>query len=152
MTHPDTQNTTSAQSALLAAKEALQGANLIGAIAQLTQAVTMDEQLAEARQLRAQTLLDLGDVDGAFADAQWLMEHEGETAETKQLAAMVAQALLMRGKLYYEQGKHEQAMSCMNKALKLNPQQIDHVSGDFKAEGTEHKAKRKGSALNPFGL
>ena len=42
MTHPDTQNTTSAQTALLAAKEALQGGNLIAAIAQLTQAVAMD--------------------------------------------------------------------------------------------------------------
>ena len=152
MTHPDTQNTTSAQSALLAAKEALQGGNLIAAIAQLTQAVAMDEQLVEARQLRAQTLLNMGDADGAFADAQWLVEHQAEAAETKQLAAMVAQTLLVRGKHHYEQGRHEQAMSCMNKALKLNPQQIDHVSGDFKAEGTEHKAKRKGSALNPFGL
>lgn len=152
MTHPDTKNHVSAQSALLAAKEALQGANLIGAIAQLTQALTIDEQLAEARQLRAKILLGMGDVDGAFADAQWLVEHEAEDAEIKQVAALVAQALLVRGKQYYEQGHHEQAMSCMSKALKLNPQQIDHVNGDFKAEGTEHKAKRKGSALNPFGL
>ena len=57
-----------------------------------------------------------------------------------------------RGQLRYEQGDKKGAQEDMQKVLELNPQEMADVSGDYSAEGIEHKVKQAYSALNPFGL
>ena len=86
------------------AKEALQHGDLINGLAQLTQAIVEDPALAEARVLRAEILLKMGNVKGAQEDCTWLMEHMGD------------------------------------------------LTGNFTAEGVEHRAKKIFSSLNPHGL
>jgi len=40
----------------------------------------------------------------------------------------------------------------MRQVLELNPQETADVSGDYSAEGIEHKVKQAYSNLNPFGI
>ncbi len=167
---------TSAQAYFAYAQAAIGQGDLINGIARLTKAVSLDEQMADARLLRAKTLLKMGDVKGAEGDSQWLTEHVGEHEDVLLLAARVAHAkgeddgaLLIynkvidlnpflteayaeRGKISYDLGNHEQAKSDMAKVLELNPQQMADVSGDYSAEGVEHKVKQAYSNLNPFGI
>lgn len=93
-----------AKNSLKQAKEALQHGDLINGLAQLTKAIVEDSVLAEARMLRAEILLKMGDMKGAQEDCTWLMEHMGD------------------------------------------------LTGNFTAEGVEHRAKKIFSSLNPYGL
>jgi thioredoxin-like negative regulator of GroEL len=77
-------------------KEALQGGNLIQAVALLTQTLTLDANHAEARLLRGRVLLMMGDAKGAQDDAEWIMKNRPElladvsgdyTAEGREKAA-----------------------------------------------------------------
>ena len=40
----------------------------------------------------------------------------------------------------------------MQKVLELDPDKVANISGDFSAEGIEHKVKQAYSNINPFGL
>jgi len=57
-----------------------------------------------------------------------------------------------RGQLRFEQGDKQGAQEDMRKVLELNPDEVADVSGEYSAEGIEHKVKQAYSALNPFGL
>ncbi len=166
----------SAQAYYASAQAALGQDDVINGIARLTKAVSLEETMADARLLRAQTLIKMGDVKGAEEDSQWLLENVGEQEDVLLLAARVAhakgeddEALLIynkvldlnpflaeafseRGKIYYDRGDHQQAEADMAKALELNPQQMADVSGDYSAEGVEEKVKQAYSNLNPFGI
>ncbi len=166
----------SAQAYLLLAQAALGQNDMINGIARLTKAITLDEGLAEARLLRAQTLLKMGDVTSADEDSQWLTKHVGEQEDVLLLAARVAhakgddelsvniynkvievnpflvEAYAERGKICYDRGDYQQAKDDMAKVLELNPQQMADVSGDYSAEGVEHQMKQAYSNLNPFGI
>jgi len=167
---------TLAQGYLLYAQAALGQGDLINGIARLTKAIALDETLADARLLRAQTLLKMGDVTGAAEDSEWLTANVGDHEDVLMLAARVAhaagnddQALLIynkvvelnpfmleayaeRGKICYERGDKQQAEADMQKVLELNPQQLADVSGDYSAEGVEHRVRQAYSNLNPLGL
>jgi tetratricopeptide (TPR) repeat protein len=166
----------SAKAYYLYAQGTLKQGDLINGIARLTKAIALDEEMGDARLLRAQTLLQMGDVNGAAEDSQWLMEHVGEQEDVLLLAARVAhvqgnddeaihiynkvvetnpfvvEAYAERGKICYDRGDKQQAEADMQKVLELNPQQMADVSGDYSAEGVEHKMKQAYSNLNPFGL
>ena len=116
--------------------------DLINGIARLTKAIALNDELADARLLRAQTLLGMGDVKGAGEDADWLIEHVGEQEDVLMLASQVARA----------KGDDKAAADLLKKALEVNPFLLDNVTGDFQAEGVEQQVKRAYSNMNPFGL
>jgi tetratricopeptide (TPR) repeat protein len=157
--------------------QAVLGQNdLINGIARLTKAVSLNEQLADARLLRAKTLLKMGDVKGAEEDTNWLMEHTSNEEDVLLMAARVAHAkgqddeavsiydkvvdlnpfqmdaYRERGQIKFERGDKHGAQEDMQKLLELNPNELADVSGDYSAEGVEQAMKRVYSAINPFGL
>lgn len=148
----------------------------VSGIARLTKCIALDENFGDAYLLRGQTLLRMGDVKGAEADVQWLMEHAGGHEDVLLLAARVERAkghadeaihiynkvnevnpfqidaYRERGQLRFEKGDKLGAQEDMQKVLELNPSEMADVSGDYSAEGIEHKVKQAYSMLNPFGL
>ncbi len=160
----------------MVAQAALGQGDLINGIARLTKAIALNEQLGDARLLRAKTLLKLGDVNGAEEDVNWLMVHTEDEEEVLLMAARVAHvkgqnddalniynkvidlnpfqmdAYRERGQIRYEQGDKKGAQEDMQKLLEMNPNELADVSGDYSAEGVEQAMKRVYSAINPFGL
>jgi len=157
--------------------QAVLGQNdLINGIARLTKAISLNEQLADARLLRAKTLLKMGDVKGADEDVNWLMEHTEDEEDVLLMAARVAHAkgnddeaidiynkvvevnpfqidaYRERGKIKYDCGDKLGAQEDMQKVLELNPEEMADVSGDYSAEGVEQIVKRAYSNMNPFGI
>ena len=148
----------------------------ISGIAYLTKAITLSEELADARLLRAKTLLAMGDVKGAGEDVDWLMAHTDEEEDVLLMAARVAcakgqteeainiynkvtelnpfqlDAYRERGKLKFELGDKQGAEEEMQKLLEMNPDEMANVSGDYTAEGVEQAVKRAYSNMNPFGI
>ena len=138
-----------AVSSYQSAREALSQGDLIGGIASLSMALKFAENYAEARLLRAQTLLKMGDMNGAAADAQWLKEHNDGWEGKLEVQEDV---LLLLGQLAYAKGDSAEALHIYNKVLELNPQRFKDVSGDYTAKGVEQMRKRTNSLLNPFGV
>ena len=150
--------------------------DMIGGIAHLTKAVTLNEEMADARLLRAKTLMKMGDVNGSADDVAWLLEHTEADEDVLLMAARVAHlkgeddmaldiynkvidmnpfqmdAYRERGQIRYEQGDKKGAEEDMQKLLEMNPNELADVSGDYSAEGVEQAMKRVYSAINPFGI
>lgn len=150
--------------------------NLVNGIAQLTKAIVLNENLGDARLLRAKTLLVMGDVDGAEQDINWLLEHTEDEEEVLLTAARIAHtkgnqndalniynkvvdvnpfqidAYRERGQIKFELGDKGGAQEDMQKVLELNPNEIADVNGDYSAEGVEQQVKRAYSNMNPFGI
>jgi len=150
--------------------------NLIGGIAFLTQAIAQSDELADARLLRAKTLLQMGDVKGASEDVDWLMTHTEDEEDVLLMAARVAHAkgqndeainiynkvtelnpfqfdaYRERGKIKLELGDKHGAEEEMQKLLEMNPDEMANVNGDYTAEGVEQAVKRAYSNMNPFGI
>ena len=150
--------------------------DMIGGIAHLTKAVTLNEQMADARLLRAKTLMKMGDVNGAADDVVWLLKNTDADEDVLLMAARVAHlkgqddtaldiynkvidlnpfqmdAYRERGQIRYEKGDKKGAEEDMQKLLEMNPNELADVSGDYSAEGVEQAMKRVYSAINPFGI
>ena len=148
----------------------------INAIAQLTQAIALNEQLGEARLLRAQTLMRMGELKGAREDTDWLLAHTEEHEDVLLMAARLSaaegktdEALLIynkveemnpfqldalreRGRLKMDSGDKKGAEEDMRKLLELNPGELDGANGEYEAEGVEKMMKRAYSPINPFGI
>ncbi len=161
---------------LFYAKAELGQGHLVQGIARLTKAISLDEELADARLLRGQTLLAMGDAKSAEEDADWLMARAEDNEDVLLLKARLEAALgnadaaielygrvtdvnpfqtdayRERGALRYEQGDKQGAEEDMQKVLELNPQEMADVSGDYSAEGIEQKTRQAYSNLNPFGI
>lgn len=135
-------NAESAPAYYLYAQGTLKQGDLINGIARLTKAIALDDNYADARLLRAQTLLQMGDVNGAGEDSQWLSEHVGDQEDVLLLASQVARA----------KGDDAKAVELLKRALEVNPFLLDDVSGDFEAEGIEEQTKRAYSMMNPLGI
>ena len=152
-----------------------QGDN-ITAIAQLTKAIALNEQLGDARLLRAQTLLRMGELKGAREDTDWLLEHTDDQEDVLMMNArltthegMVDDAIIIynmveelnpfqldvlreRGRLKMAKGDRKGAEEDMRKLLELNPGELDGANGEYQAEGVEKMMKRAYSPINPFGI
>lgn len=161
---------------LFYAKAELGQDNLIPAIARLTKAIALDENLADARLLRGQTLLKMGDYNAVTEDVAWLMEHTEDNEDVLLLNARIEaakgnadeairiyghvidlnpfhlDAYRERGKLRLEQGDKQGAAEDMEKVMELNPEEMADVSGEYSAEGIEQKTRQAYSNLNPFGI
>lgn len=160
----------------MTAQAALGQNDLINGIARLTKAISLNEQLGDARLLRAKTLLKMGDVKGADEDVNWLMTHTKDDEDVLLMAARVVyakgqvdeainiynkvidlnpfqlDAYRERGKIKFDRGDKVGAQEDMQKVLELNPEEIADVSGDYSAEGVEQIVKRAYSNMNPFGI
>jgi tetratricopeptide (TPR) repeat protein len=148
----------------------------VSAIAQLTKTIALNEQLGDARLLRAQTLMRMGELAGAREDVDWLLEHtddhedvmmmnarltaaEGKTDEAiliynnvEELNPFQLDALRERGRLKMEKGDKDGAEQDMRKLLELNPGELEGATGEYQAEGVEKMMKRAYSPINPFGI
>lgn len=157
--------------------QACNGKNdVIGAVARLTKAIVLEPDFGDARLLRAQVLLKLGDVKGVKEDVDWLMAHVEDNEDVLLMAARLAHAegrmdealkiydkmidqnpfqldaYRERGQIRFEQGDKKGAEEDMQKLLEMNPGELADVNGDYSAEGVEQAMKRAYSAINPFGL
>ena len=161
---------------LMRARAELGQGHDVQAIARLTKAIALDERLGDARLLRGQTLLRMGDLDSATADVEWLVDKVEENGDVLLLKARIESAKGLtdqalesygrvidvnpfqqdayreRGRLRYEQGDKEGAKDDMQKLMELNPQEAADVNGEFSAEGIEQKTRQAYSNLNPFGI
>lgn len=150
--------------------------DMVGAVAWLTQAIELDESMGDARLLRGQTLLKVGNLIGALEDVKWLLEHVQPHEDVLLLAARAVHqqgnndlaikfydqiiemnpflfdAYRERGKIKFESGDKEGAEEDMKKLLELNPDEMSDVSGEYSAEGVEEAVKRAYSNMNPFGI
>jgi len=150
--------------------------DLVQAVAWLTKAIALDEETGDARLLRSQTLLSMGDLNGAAEDCEWLLTHTEGQEDVLLLAARLAHAqgdddraiafynqvndanpfqldaYRERGRLHFDRGEKEAAEADMQKLLELNPDELSGVSGDYQAEGVEQQVKRAYSMMNPFGI
>ena len=161
---------------LFYAKAELGQNNVIQGIARLTKAIALEENLADARLLRGQTLLKMGDFNAASEDVAWLTEHTEESEDVLLLHARIeaakgnadeavriysqvidvnpfqVDAFRERGKLRLEQGDKQGAEEDMKMVLELNPEEMADVNGEYSAEGIEQKTRQAYSNLNPFGI
>lgn len=161
---------------LFYAKAELGQDNIIQGIARLTKAIALEENLADARLLRGQTLLKMGDFNAASEDVAWLTEHTEESEDVLLLHARIeaakgnadeairiysqvidvnpfqVDAFRERGKLRLEQGDKQGAEEDMKMVLELNPEEMADVNGEYSAEGIEQKTRQAYSNLNPFGI
>ena len=161
---------------LFYAKAELGQNNVIQGIARLTKAIALEENLADARLLRGQTLLKMGDFNAASEDVAWLTEHTEESEDVLLLHARIeaakgnadeairiysqvidvnpfqVDAFRERGRLRLEQGDKQGAEEDMKMVLELNPEEMADVNGEYSAEGIEQKTRQAYSNLNPFGI
>ena len=148
----------------------------VGAIAMLTKAIAIEENYGDAYLLRGQILLGMGDTAGADSDAAWLTEHAGEHEDILLLRARVEaakgnavaaienygqvielnpfsiEAFRERGQLRFNSGDKAGADQDLQKVLELDPNLLADVSGEYSAEGIEHRVKEAYSVVNPLGL
>lgn len=150
--------------------------NTVGAIAMLTKAIATEENYGDAYLLRGQMLLGMGDTAGADSDAAWLTQHAGDHEDVLLLKARVEaakgnvaaaienygqvidqnpfsiEAFRERGQLRFNSGDKAGAEQDMQKVLELDPNLLADVSGEYSAEGIEHRVKEAYSVVNPLGL
>lgn len=150
--------------------------NYVETVAMLTKALALRPFYAEAALLRGQTLLKMGDINGADDDVKTLMLLTPDGEEALMLKARVEQAegkddlaietfgqvieinpfavdaYRERGAIRYANGDMKAAKEDMEKVLELNPNEAADVSGEYSAEGVEYKVKQAYSNVNPLGI
>jgi len=148
----------------------------VQAVDQLNMSIRLADDMYSSYLLRGQTLLDMGDVAGADADALFLLEHVGEQEDVLMLKAKIEktkgdlqQTILIynkvidqnpfhidaykeRGQVYQELGDQQHAMEDMEKVMELDPQSMADVSSERSSEGIEQKVKEAYSNNNPLGF
>ena len=160
----------------LYAKACIGQEDMINAIAMLTKAIALKPDFADAYLLRGQTLLGMGDRKGAREDMEHLLadypEQEDvlmlkariERAEGKADEAIVTytkvtdvnpfaiEAFKERGQVKYDKGDMAGAKEDLQKVLEIDPDRAADISGEYSAEGIEHKVRKAYSNINPLGL
>ena len=150
--------------------------DVVNAIAMLTKAIALKEDYDDAYLLRGETLLEMGDVEGADEDARYLLEKVNDSEDVLLLKARIEAkkgnadeaisqydkvieanpfclvAFKERGALRLQQGDKDGAEEDMKQVLELDPNKGADVSGEYSAEGVEEKMRKAYKANNPFGL
>lgn len=70
-----------------------------------------------------------------IVEQEKIVEAEVGNAENK---TALSENLLKRGRLLMQMGDKEGAQKDMQRYLQLNPEKIEELTGEFKAEGREH--------------
>ena len=160
----------------LYAKACIGQDDYINAIAMLTKAIVLKPDFADAYLLRGQTLLKMGDRNGARDDMETLLADYPEQEDVLMLKARVeladgkpndaiatygkvievnpfaTEAFKERGQVKYDLGDMAGAKEDMQKVLEIDPDKAADITGEYSAEGVEHKVKQAYSNINPFGL
>lgn len=150
--------------------------DVVNAIAMLTKAIALKEDYDDAYLLRGETLLEMGDVEGADEDARYLLGKVNDSEDVLLLKACIEAkkgnadeaisqydkvieanpfclvAFKERGALRLQQGDKDGAEEDMKQVLELDPNKGADVSGEYSAEGVEEKMRKAYKANNPFGL
>ena len=151
----------------------------VNAVAMLTKAISLKKNNGEAYLLRGETLLDMGDLNGADEDADFLLSKAEGNEDVLLLKARVGEAkgeheqaidyynkviesnpfsmvaLKERGAIKMNVGDKDGAEADMRTLMELNPDKVNEVNGEFCAEGTENiqqKVEQAYKQSNPFGL
>ena len=98
-------------------------------IAQTTQAIAANPSDAAAYKQRALTLCQMQQYDEAMADLNTLID----TLHTED-----AEVFKLRGTLRMNKGDKTGALDDMRKALDLNPELLQQLSGEFKTKEKGH--------------
>lgn len=93
--------------------------DLTNALAMYTKAISINENYADAYLMRANVLLEKGEVEDADKDSEWLMERAPE----------VEDVLLLKAKVEIAKGELANALSFYNKVIEQNPFSIDGYRG-----------------------
>lgn len=149
--------------------------NPVGAVATVSRAIALDADFGAAYLLRGQLLLKMGDTDGAGKDADKLIGTYGENEDALMLKARAeaaagrhdaaidiynkvtelnpfcTEAFRERGAVRYGKGDMTGAQADMQRVLELDPDKASGITGEYSAEGVEHKM-HKASFINPLGL
>lgn len=163
----------------LGARAYIGQANDLNAIAMLTKALALKADYYDANLLRGETLLRMGDVAGAAADADLLMGEVPDNEDILMLKAQVLErqgmhseavavynkvvevnpfrvdAFRERGAVKMAMGDKEGAEADMRMVLELNPEAMEAVNGSYTAEGHEDIQQRMEQAYkrnNPYGF
>lgn len=120
--------------------------------------------------------MNMGDVKGASEDAEWLEKNVEDNEDVLLLVARIAErsgdhdkaiadygrvldanpfsvvAFKERGAIRMAQGDTKGAEEDMRSVLELDPKIAEGVSGDYTAEGVEHKVRTAYKSVDPFGL
>ncbi len=127
----------------------------VNAVAMFTKAILLNEEFADAYLKRGEVLLEMGDVEGAAEDADWLMKMtEGvddvlllkarvQMAQNDDAAAIevldkaiegnpfLTDAYRYRGAARLKLGDKEGAAADAQKVLELNPEEMTGLNGKF---------------------
>ncbi len=143
------------------AQEHKKQGDMVMAVAKLTKAIADDGSFAQAYLERGQTLLAMGDLKAAKADADRLEVRWPDSLDVIMLQARIAyaysdlesaihyydiaieidhsaaEAYRERGKARLELGDAVGAADDAKKVVGLRPNLLDNISGQFKADGVE---------------
>lgn len=89
--------------------------DLTNAIAMFTKAISLNEDYGDAYLMRAGVMLQLGEVEAAEQDCQWLLER----------ASSVEDVLILKAKVETAKGNHSEALSYYDKVIEGNPFSIE---------------------------
>ena len=89
--------------------------DITNAIAMFTKAISLNEDYGDAYLMRADVMLQRGDVDAAEQDCQWLLER----------APSVEDVLILKAKVETAKGNHGEALGYYDKVVESNPFSIE---------------------------
>lgn len=81
------------------------------AVAMLTKAIMLDENYGDAYLLRAETLLNTGDIEGADEDCTFLLAKTEDSEEV----------MILKARIESKKGKSEEALKYYDKVIDINP-------------------------------
>lgn len=150
--------------------------DLVNAVAMFTKAIMLNDKHGDAYLQRGETLLRMGDLEGAEEDADHLLAEVPDHEDVLLLKARVlmaqkryeeatevysrvidgnpfcATAYKERGAAYMALNQKDAAEADMRKMLELNPNELADVSGSFSAEGVEQKVRQIYKNNDVFGI
>ena len=95
---------------LLYARACLGVDDSVNALAMLTKTILLNENYTEAYQLRGELLLKMGDLDGAEADVEWVLNHK----------ITLSDALLLKARIENARQHHANALEFYNQFIAQN--------------------------------
>ncbi len=100
---------------LLYARACLGVDDSVNALAMLTKTILLNENYTEAYQLRGELLLKMGDLDGAEADVEWVLNHK----------ITLSDALLLKARIENARQHHVNALEFYNQFIAQNASNSD---------------------------
>ena len=88
-------------------------------------------------------------IEYALGHADEAIDYYGKVIEQNPFSI---EAYRERGQVKYDKGDMIGAKEDMQKVLELDPKQVEDISGDYSAEGIEHKVKQAYNNINPYGI